>query len=280
MKKEMILLLLLLSSFAFVLAEQPCDLEIAVLNQDPYPAVPGEKVEVVFTVSNIDSDECGTIDFEVPESYPFLIAKGSESKFTIQSGTYTKDYNTQKTIPIDLIVDSEALDGDTPLEIRYKYSKSPTVNFISRTFDINIDDVRADFEIFVSDYDAASKEIKFEILNIGDSDIEAVTVEVPSQEGVRVYGANKENVGDLSSNEDTSAEFKADINSGKINLVLTYSDSIQVRRTVEKEVSFDSELFSATTEEKTTNYTLWAVVVLVIIELLTLVFWRRNKKKK
>lgn len=256
-----------------------CDLDVAILNQDPFPAVPGEKLEVVFTISNIDSIECGTIEFEVLDEFPFSVAPGFEKSYTIQSGTFTKDYNTQKTIPLDFSVHENALDGDNPVEIRYRTSTAAAGNYVSQTFDIEVEDVKADFEIFVSDYNYLTKEITFEVLNIGKSDIEAVTITIPKQDGVRVHGANKENIGDLSSNEDTSTDFSVDVNANKIMLQISYSDSVNVRRTVEEMVEFDSMLFESTKETTQNNYWNWIIGAVVVI-LILYIYRRRSKKRK
>ena len=280
MEKRGIVFLLAMFFFATTFASALCEIDVSLLNQDPYPAVPGEKMEAVFTISNIDSAECGTIEFEVINEYPFTVSPGFDNRYIFQSGTFTKDYNSQKIIPIDYIVDNRALDGDTPIEVKYRHSvSSGSSNFLSKTFDIKIEDVKVDFEIFVSDYDFSTKEIKFEILNIGKADIEAVTIEVPKQEGIKVYGSNRENVGDLSSNEDTSSDLRMDINTNKVKLLVSYSDSIQVRRVVEKEITFDASLFEETKETGGKNYTNW-IVAAVVIALILYFFMRRKKKKK
>ena len=276
MKKVILVSLVFFFMLTLVYAAEACDVEVSILNQDPFPAVPGDSVEIVFMLSGIDSGECGEVVFEVLNEYPFSVLPSSESLYKIQSGTYTKDYSSHKTIPVDFKVDQNALNGENPLEIRYKISGQDA--YLSKKFDISIEDVRADFEIFVSDYSYTTKEIKFEVLNIGESDIEAVTIEIPKQEGIKVYGANRENIGDLSSNEDTSADFKIDVTKDTIDLNILYSDSIQVRRTANKEIVFDENLFELSETEESTPTWYWIVLVLVIVVIIY--FYRKRKKKK
>ena len=122
--KRVVLVILVVFLFASVCYAQDkvCDLDVSILNQDPFPAVPGDVVEIVFMISGIDTTDCGIIDFEIFEEYPFSIMPYDEAKHVIQSGTYTKDYSTHKTIPVDFKVSEDALDGGNPLEISFKSS--------------------------------------------------------------------------------------------------------------------------------------------------------------
>ena len=56
-----------------------------------------------------------------------------------------------------------------------------------------------------------ANEITIEVLNIEASDIEALTIEIPKQDNIEVKGPNKIVVGDLDSNEYTTAEFEASV---------------------------------------------------------------------
>lgn len=273
--KKVMLILMIVMLVGVVSAEELCEVDISILNQDPFPAVPGDIVEVVFVLDDIDSPECGIINFEILNEYPFTVMPYDETEYMIQSGTYTSDYSSHKTIPIDVKVSANALDGANPLEIRYKTSNQAA--FASKKFDIEVQEVKVDFEVFVSDYNYATKNLKFEILNIGKSDVEAVTVEVLNQDGVVVYGSNRENIGDLSSNEDTSSEFKADILSEKIKIRISYSDTIQERRIVEKEVVFDSQLFESTKAGSSIAYWQWILGIVIIV---AIIYFYYNKKKK
>jgi LPXTG-motif cell wall-anchored protein len=268
---------LILTTSLNLAQEKLCNPKVEILNQNPYPAIPGEKLEIVFTISNIDSNDCGEIEFEILDEFPFSVAKTSKSLHIIQTGTFTKNYNSFKTIPIDFTVDSDAMDGNNPLEVRYKSSRSSGGSVLER-FNIEIKDIRADFEIFVSSYNPATKEITFEILNIGKEDIEALTVEVKKQEDVKIYETNKKNIGDLSSKEDTSATFKLDIDTDQIELIISYSDITKKRREITKKVAFDSSLFGNDINSKGNNYFYWIILTIVII--VALYFFLKKKKRK
>src|SRR6056297_446729 len=50
-----------------------CNLNVSLINQDPYPVLPGNYVEVVFQVSGVDNTDCKGAKFELLEDYPFSL---------------------------------------------------------------------------------------------------------------------------------------------------------------------------------------------------------------
>ncbi len=279
MKRSVILTLLLLSSLGMATAEAACDLDVTLLNQDPYPAVPGDYVKLVFQVEGLDSPTCEDVTFNLLADYPIEFNPGETGLRTFKKIDYIKDYESNLLIPYEVRINSNALDGANPVEIRVQSKGNAP---LTKTFDIEVDDVRADFEIYVKDYDYKTNEMTLEILNIEAPDIEALSIEIPKQESINVKGANRIVVGDLDSNEYTSADFEATLSDGEFSVNLIYSDTINTRRTVEKTVAFDSSYFTnRKADEKTTGmgtYAFWAVIAIVFI------WWAfgkfRNNKKK
>ncbi len=272
MKKSVSILALIIFSIAFV--SSTCSLDVSLINQDPYPAIPGEEVDVVFQITGVQNPECRIVNFEVKEEYPFSIDPGSTNPITINSGTYSKDYSSFYVAPYTLRIDGDALDGDTPLEV--KISSTAGLAGILKKFDINIKDTKADFEIYVKDYSYETKTLTFEILNIEDVDVEALTLEIPKQDNVEIKGSNKKVVGDLDSNEYTSADFEAIPKNGEIEVTILYTDSINERRSITKQVEFDSEYFTGRNGDKSFPW-FWIIVALGVI---VFIFYRRHKKKK
>ena len=273
MKK--VILLALLFSISFALAE-PCNPEVTMLNQDPYPAVPGDYVKLVFQIEGLENPECGDIIFELLEDYPIKFDPNENGIRSFKKVDYIKDYESNILIPFEVRLDENALDGASPVEFSIKNLGKSRV---SKTFDLEVEDARADFEIYIKDYDYSTKELTIEVLNIENSDVEALTIEIPKQDGVEVKGSNRIVVGDLDSNEYTTADFEATIQDGEIQLNLIYSDSINVRRTLEKTVQFDSSYFVGRASDAQSNgiggYVVLAVIALIIILLIV----RRHKKK-
>jgi len=266
------LILLLLS---IGLTSATCDLDVALLNQDPYPAVPGDYVKLVFQVEGLDSPDCDDITFNLLSDYPIEFDPGETGLRTFKKIDYIKDFESNLLIPYEVRINKDALDGTNPVEIRVQSKHSAP---LSKTFDIEVDDVRAAFEIYVKDYSYTTNEITLEVLNIEESDIEALTIEIPKQSGISVKGPSRVVVGDLDSNEYTSADFEATLSDGEFKVNLIYSDTINTRRTVEKIVTFDSSYFTERKADQTTTgtgtYIFYAVVVAVVG------YWIYRKRKK
>jgi hypothetical protein len=276
MKKSGIILFSILALFAInlVVAEN-CNLQISMLNQDPYPAIQGDYVKVVFQINGLENTDCGTVTFGVKEEYPIYLDPDVQNPITINSGTFKRDYGSFYLAPYKLRIDENALDGDNPIEVFYSTSRASNV---IQEFNINVQDTRADFEVNVKDYDYTTRKLTFEILNIKKTDVKALTIEIPKQDGVEIKGANRIVVGDLDSNEYTTAEFEAILPQGKkdINLNVIYTDSINVRRELKKVVTFDSSYFTDREIKKKQPYWFYAIIVLVI----AFFVWRKIRKNK
>jgi len=265
-------------SLSFISAEA-CILDVTMLNQDPYPAVPGDYVEVVFQLSGIENPECGTVVFSLVEKYPLVFDPGMDSAVTINSGTFTKDFSASKIIPYRVRIDENAVDGDNPIETSFSFRNLGDRSFQTKDFTLSVEDAKADFEIFVKDYDSAADIITFEVLNIADVDVEALTLEIPVQNGVVVKGSKRNILGDLDSNEYTSTDFELTSSVDEITVEIFYTDNIGVRRNTAKVISYESEYFvGRQADSKSTSklvYVFWIAVVLIVAY-----FVRKKFKKK
>ena len=277
MKKSMIILALILT--LTVVSAGACDLSITLLNQDPYPAVPGDYVKVVFQIDGLNEPECNDITFSLLEDYPLKFDPNEDGVRKFKEVEYIKDFNSNILIPYEIRVDEEALDGANPIEINVENKGDAPLSY---TFNLEVEDVRADFEVYVKDYDYSTDTLTLEILNIKKSDVEALTVEIPNQENIIIKGARRQVVGDLDSNEYTTADFEAVPSDGEITIDLTYSDTINVRRTITKTITFDSSYFKDRAADQTsrsiTSYIFWLAVLAVIIYWIVKKFKKKKKK--
>ncbi len=274
MKKVVIFLLLVLS--LSITSADACDLSISLLNQDPYPAVPGDYVKLVFQIEGLDSPDCSDITFNLLQDYPIELDPGEDGTKKFSKIDYVKDYESNLLIPYEVRIDENALDGANPIEVNIQNEGDAP---LSQIFNLEIDDVRADFEVYVKNYDYQTHELELEILNIAKSDVEALAVEIPKQNRINVKGPNRIVVGDLDSNEYTSADFEATPSNGAITINLIYSDTINVRRTITKTIVFDSSYFTERiTDEKPTSiwtYLFWGAAIIFAI-----IFFHKRKYKK
>lgn len=276
MKKGLIVLLsLVLFSFTVSAA---CNLGVTMINQDPYPAVPGDYVKLVFQVTGTNNPECNKVSIELLEKYPISFDPGEPHTIQIKGGAYDKDYNSYLIAPYKVRLDENALDGENKIEVKYG-SEDLNKSHWLESFNIEVEDTHADFEVFIKDYDPTTKKLTLEVLNIAKSNVEALTLEIPKQDNIQIQGSKINVLGDLDSNEYTTADFIAIPKEGKIKIKISYSDSINKRRTLEKFVDFEPEYFISFNKNSKKSWGMY-LIYLVIIGIIIYYFYNRRKKKK
>lgn len=277
MKRGYLNLLAILVVFVFSFAiVSACDLETSLVSQDPYPVVPGETVKLVFQVTGISDGNCNQVSFEIQEEFPFTIDAGYPEKMTIESGVYIRDYPDFWLVPYKLAIDYDAEKGENSLDVIVSTSLG---SGILTTFDIEIDDVQTDFEVYARDYSELQGELTLEIINIGENDIDSLSIEVPKQDNVQIRGSSINTVGILDSNEYTTSTFDLVAQEGEIDLIIRYNDVTDTRRTVNKTISFDPYYFSYGNEGNGGS-PVGIIIVLVLVAGGGYWFYKRRKDKK
>jgi hypothetical protein len=274
--KKSILIISLLLFFGIASSLADCDLKVSMVNQDPYPAVPGDYVKILFQVSGVESTDCGDISFKLLENYPLRFDPGFNPIQTFKSGTFSKGYSPNWIVPYSVRIDSSALDGDAEIEVLYSTLGRDSFK-LSETYKLRVEEVRADFHVFVRSYDYSTNRLVLEVLNIARNDIKSLVLTVPSQEDIKILGGNKNIVGDLDSNDYTSTDFTAIPSDGKILVILEYTDKTGERRSLEKEVLFESEYFQHTKPDSSGMMGNLAIATVLILGFF---LWRYFKKKK
>jgi len=277
--KKSVLLIISLVLFNLTLVSAACTLDVTMINQDPYPAIPGNYVKLMFQVTGVADPNCETVSFELLENYPISFDPEDSSRIQIKSGTYQKDYSSYLMLPYKVRIDENALDGENKIEVKFG-SGDITSAYQSKTFYIEVEDSRAEFEVHIDEYSYDSKELTIEILNIAENDIEALTLEIPKQENIDVRGTNRVIVGDLDSNEYTTADFTADIEDGEIIVKILYTNQIGSRIELEKTLVFDSSYFVVMDGEGQKSSTGYVILILFILGLAIWWFLKKKKKKK
>lgn len=183
---------------------ETCSPQISIINQNPYPAVPGEYVDVVFEVSGVSTSECSEgASFQLISAYPFSF-DGNLSTKTITGNTWTGDYNSNWVIPFTLRVDEDAFDGDNQIEVKYSSSKFGD-SYSSKKFNISIEDSRTSFDAVIQDY--SSSEVSIALANVGKYTANSVVVRIPKQENFEISGTDGQMVGNLDSGDYTIVGF-------------------------------------------------------------------------
>ncbi len=281
MKRGM-LIVFVVAAFMFAgLASAACDLNTQLLSQDPYPAVPGDYVKLVFQVTGLQSLDCKDVSFELVPNYPISFDPGTSSTVVVKGGTYTGiDYSPNLVVPFKVRVDPEAVDGNNPITVKYT-SSTLSNSSLTKQFNLMVNNTRTDFDVFVKDYDFTTNTMTLEILNIGKNDVNALAIKIPPQENFTVKGPNVNVVGSLDSNDYTTADFEITPGTGKLDMTIYYNDAVGIRRSVNKTVSFDPAQFEG---QKTTassgSATGYIILAIVIVAVVGYIFYRRYKKNK
>lgn len=273
-------LVLILFCFNFISAatSSECNPTVQLLSQDPYPAIPGDYVKLVFQIEGISDSVCGDISLELLNKYPIAFDPGQESKVSLKAGTFVKDYSTHKLVAFKVRVDQEAVDGDNPVEVLL--SKGTSEGIESKQFNLNVEDTRADFEVYVKDLSFVTNIITLEVLNIAKVDVKSIAVEVLDYPNLVIKGARTKIIGDLDSNEYTSAEFEIKPVETIVPVRIFYTDNAGFRRSIDKNVTLAPSLFQdRKADEKTTPVTSYVIGLVVILAIVYWIYKRRKAKE-
>ena len=252
-----------------------CDLNLILLNQDPYPAVQGDYVKLLFQAQGIQSSDCKDLSFTLLPEYPFSLDPGADATISIAGGTFTNDYDSFLMIPYRVRIDENAIDGNNTIRLKYT-TETSNLGYVLSNFSVEVKELKTNFQIFVKEYNPDTNVFTLEILNSGKNNVEGLTLELPVQDNIKVKGPQYKIIGALDSNDFTTATYEAIPSKGEIKVTIQYTDSIYKRRTLEKTVYFDPEPFSNRTASKKSNYTWIYVLILIIIGF---GYWYYRKKQ-
>jgi LPXTG-motif cell wall-anchored protein len=280
MKKGMMFFITLAVFLSLGLVSAACKLTPQLINQDPYPAIPGDYVKLVFQVTGIENPDCNQIIFKLVPDYPISFDPGVSSEIITQGGTYTGNYNSYVMVPYTVRVDPNAIDGNSSITLRY--SASGSSNSVDTKFNLNVQDVKSDFDVFIKNYDFTTDSLTLEILNIGKKDVEALTAELNrEQPNATIKGSNVNIIGSLSSNDYTTTDFEVSPNAGNINMIIFYNDVTGVRRSLNKTVYFDPSAFKDRKTSTGSGSPLGIIItILVIAGIAAYIIYRRKKKNR
>jgi hypothetical protein len=269
------LILMILAINSILAATTSCNPQTTLINQDPYPAIPGDYVKLVFQVNGIQDPNCGTISINLRQNFPFTIDPTEKNPIVIESGIYERNFNSFLTAPFKVRVDENAIDGENTIEVATSNNELVSLSL----FNVTVEDSRSDFEIFIKDYKTTTKIMTLEVLNTGKNNVKALTIEIPKQKHIEIKGANRNIVGDLDSNEYSTADFEVASAGGDINLNLYYTDSISVRRTLNKTITFDPEYFQNRATDAKSSKTKYLIPIVILI-VIGIIVYRKFKKRR
>jgi len=205
------LLVLVIMNFVSADSTNACNLNVSLINQNPYPAIPNSYVEVVFQASGVENIQCGGVKFELIPSYPFSLDENA-SLITLEDKTYVYGYKSDWVIPYKLRIDKDALDGSAEIEVHYSPGNWKADSYITKKFNIEIQDSRTNFDAVIQE--VSGSDVSIAIANIGKYTANSVVVRIPEQESFRASGTDGQMVGNLESGDYTVVGFSISPKSG------------------------------------------------------------------
>jgi hypothetical protein len=312
MKKEnlpiyLIAIAILISLFVVASASaasiDTCVLNVTLVNQDPYPAIPGEYVDLVFQISNAYSDICKGAKFQLVPTYPFSLDQNDPWR-TLDQSTTVAGYNKDWMIAYKVRVDKNAVSGDNEITAYYGSGSSDLKSYAESKFIVPVEDSRTNFDAVIQE--VSGSDVSIAIANTGKYAANSVIVRIPQQDNFRATGTDGQMVGNLDSGDYTIVSFTLanamprnatrtpSANQGFQNLAnnlkfdISYTDTLGERRTVNMELpltftsgsnstSFGNFPGRSTSSSSTkTIWYYWAAIILVFL----IVFIYRKKSKK
>ncbi|UZE93809.1 MAG: hypothetical protein IB618_03515 [Candidatus Pacearchaeota archaeon] len=283
----LICFIILLSLFISVQAnEKYTYLDVTLLNQDPYPAQPDNYVDLIFKIENEGGSEAEDVLVELLPEYPFSLDPGVSAikRIGLIRGS---QYGAEAVfVKYRVRVDKDAIDGENGIKLRYIYNTEGIWDkFFEKEFDIMIDDPKTDFDIAIQDYSSETNSLTIAISNIGEQDANSVTIILPEQSSIDIIGSDREIVGGIDADDYTVSSFRVIPREDAALIVrIAYTDSIGVRREVEKAVIFHASKYEkeadkgAVTDYRALIYIAIGVIGIIIIFVLLRILRKKRKK--
>lgn len=292
-------------------------LKTTLVNQDPYPAEPGGYADLLFKVENWGTEKAENVAFELLPAYPFSLDPGVNGTRELGTIGGVKTDENAFFLEYKVRADKDAIKGENEIALRYTYGSGGfEKSYITEKFNISISDPRTDFDVIVQDSTTTSTTLA--IANIGANTAYSAIVKIPEQEAFRVTGTSANVMGNLDAGDYTLASFQimpiggatnatmgrgnATAFRGSMNATLgggagrnltveiAYTDTLGIRRTVQKEVTLNSNFAANGTfagqrtvqasQSSISNGILYIVIGVVGIIAVVLFFKLRRRAKK
>jgi hypothetical protein len=227
-------------------------MKVTFVNQDPISAEPGGYVNLLFKVENWGTANADNVVVELLPQYPFSLDYGLSTVQQLGTISGLSFSDRSYLVKYRVRVDKDAIDGENEIKLKYSYGNTAFSMESSQTFNVTVENPKTDFDVVVQD--SASGTTSLAIANVGSNTAYSVIVSIPDQAGYKVSGASSALLGNLDASDYTLASFQiaqvsaqtqAGYGSGNftapsaapLKISVAYTDTLGIRRTVEKEVS-------------------------------------------
>jgi len=307
-------------------------LKTTFVNQDPYPAEPNGYVNLVFKLENWGTEKAENAVFELLPEYPFSLDTGVSATKELGTINGLQTNQNAFLIKYKVRVDKDAIDGENEIGVKctYNYAAENGV-VVTDKFNVTVSNPRTDFDVVVQDSTTASTTLA--IANIGANTGYSLIVRIPEQQNFRVTGTYASIIGNLNAGDYTLVSFQITQNTdianfsstrgnitlpqgglppsqsrtftnrtitntslirgGNLAVEIAYTDTLGIRRTVQKEVSLNmGDMTRAGTRTQSTQTTqgsqlqipsgglMYIGIGIVGIIIIVVIFRFRRRKKK
>ena len=322
-----ILVLLLLAGVLFIAPAQGAttannsitsgavSLKTVFVSQDPYPAEPNAYVNLLFKLENWGTDKAENVFFELVPEYPFSLDPGANATIDIGTVNGLQTDTNALLLRYKVKVDKDAVQGDNEIGIKYGFGDGSS--FYTETFNVSVSNPQTNFDVVMQGTTSGSTTLA--IANIGSNTAYSVIVTIPNQPSFIAQGVSSSVVGNLNAGDYTLASFQITSTSalnqsstgrnafnrsafqggtalnrsasapGNLLVQIAYTDTLGIRRTVQKEVNVGSlaagsfsNQFSTTGRSSTqpSDGLTYIAIGVVGIVAIVLFFKLRGRRKK
>lgn len=240
-----VMFLVLLLCFTFVAAEayeeiyattsdiSSSSIQVESLKYEPYPVNPDEYFTLWISAKKTGSGT-SAVTFELMPAYPFSLDSNEEA--TRHFGALMGE---SALLEYKIRVDKDAVMGENQIELRYKLDGSTA--WISKSFDITVDDAQTSFDAVIQDIEGST--ISLALANTGKNIANSVIVKIPEQDNFVAVGTAGQMVGNLDDGDYTIVGFdvnKIQQSTGNVIIFqIDYTDNIGERRSQYLELILD-----------------------------------------
>ncbi|MEM7826837.1 MAG: hypothetical protein QXQ40_01280 [Candidatus Aenigmatarchaeota archaeon] len=260
--------LFILTSILIVTTTEGADIEgislrVTFVNQKPYPAEPGEYVDLLFKVENYGIKRAENVVFELLPEYPFSLDPDTSAIKELGAVLGTQTDENAFLIKYKVRVDKYAIDGENEIKLKYTYGAGGFEKFyVTKAFNITVSNPRTDFDVVVQD--SAATFTTLIIANTGANTAYSVIVKIPEQEGFEISGPSAYVIGTINAGNYTSVDLPVISLKSHGNLIVEihYTDKIGIRRIIQKNITITqafAEDFDVVVQDSTETSTMLAI---------------------
>ncbi len=252
---------------------------VEVIHIDKAALDPGKLSDLKFTINNLGNAPLRDVTFKWENKDKVILPVGSDNtryiKYIDINETYNLDYQ--------VIADTNAKQGLYQLDLYLTYTDSinGTTKEISTIAGVYIGG-GTDFDIALEEI--AGDETSFNVANVGSNPAYAVLVTIPGQKDWKVSNSNSVMIGNLNSGDYTVASYKLQHisnSSQNMQMQISYTDTMGLRKTVDKEVYVSQDNTTTTTSSQISQPDIgFAFVAIAVLAGLIAAIAYRNKKKE